>query len=302
MLALATPISACCDVTEESTTVTEGTWSFPTGSTTATCEAVCTAGTRCPDGVRFTRCTMEGAAGARTATCVFERSDCPTRPGPWANCGRQHHAAARSPVADCDDPVGRLFASMAALEAEAVPAFECLAAELSAHGAPRSLVRDARAAVDDERRHARAMRSLARAHGADAPAVSAPPTTPRPLFDVALENAAEGCVRETFGALVAMWQAERAGDRRVRSVMRAIADDELRHAALGWRVDAWARARLTDAQRARLSDATRDGARALRGACNDPDPAVRARAGFPSRSEALRLIDACEGLVWQGAS
>ena len=302
MVALAAPVGACCNVTEEQSTFSEGGYGFPRGSTTVTCEEVCTAGPRCPDGTQFARCTMSGDVGARTATCVFERSDCPKRPGAWGSCGRLHHAATRAPVADCKDPVGRLFASMAALEAEAVPAFECLAAELTAHRAPRSLVRDARAAVEDERRHARAMRSLARAHGADAPAVSAPSTAPRSRYEIALENAVEGCVRETFGALLAMWQSERASDRRVRMVMRAIADDELRHAALGWRVDAWAREGLTEDQRTRVDDAMRDAVRAMRDAFDDPAPAARERAGYPTRAEALRLIDACERHVWQGAS
>ena len=53
------------------------------------------------------------------------------------------------------------------------------------------------------------------------------------------ENAREGCVRETFGALIAMHQAERAGDPIIRRAMRRIAEEETRHAELAWEVASW---------------------------------------------------------------
>jgi hypothetical protein len=42
-----------------------------------------------------------------------------------------------------------------------------------------------------------------------------------------LDNAVEGCVRETFGAAVGLWQAKQAGDAKVAKAMRQIAPDEL---------------------------------------------------------------------------
>ena len=55
---------------------------------------------------------------------------------------------------------------------------------------------------------------------------------PRRPVEIARENAEEGCVRETFGALLAAHQAAYACDPEVREVMTRIAGDELRHAAL----------------------------------------------------------------------
>ena len=52
----------------------------------------------------------------------------------------------------------------------------------------------------------------------------------RELEAIAIENAVEGCVRESFGALLATWQAKTAGDARVRAAMKRIARDETRHA------------------------------------------------------------------------
>lgn len=61
--------------------------------------------------------------------------------------------------------------------------------------------------------------------------------------------------RETFGALSATLQAERAQDPRVRAAMRRIAADETAHAGLAWAVKAWLDTRLDDAAKARLQEA-----------------------------------------------
>ena len=94
------------------------------------------------------------------------------------------------------------------------------------------------------------MSALARRFGGavDAPRVAA--RAVRSLEELAVENAAEGCARETFGALVATWQARAAGNPLVRGVMARIARDETRHADLAWAVDGWARGRL-ESRRAR---------------------------------------------------
>ena len=83
-------------------------------------------------------------------------------------------------------------------------AFVRLARELAHHRAPAALVARARAraAAQDERRHARAMRLRAARFGAEGGASRRrlrPRRVPR-LADVLVENAVEGCVRETFGA------------------------------------------------------------------------------------------------------
>ena len=60
-----------------------------------------------------------------------------------------------------------------------------------------------------------------------------PSASPNPI---ALENATEGCVRETYGALVAHRQANIATDRSIRCMMQTIATDETNHAGLAWDV------------------------------------------------------------------
>lgn len=120
-----------------------------------------------------------------------------------ATCGRRPAG-----FLDCPSPgsgPGAYFATLARLEAASVPAFLALRRELRAHRAPAPLLRAAARAAADEVRHARAMTALARRFGArvfNPP--PPPPAPPRPLLDVAAENAREGCVRETYGAALAL--------------------------------------------------------------------------------------------------
>jgi len=153
--------------------------------------------------------------------------------------------------------VGAYLASVAHLEAASVDAFESLAAELAHHGAPPSLLHRADHARRDEVRHARVMRRLACRHGGRFRAPVVTKGAPRSLEAIALDNAVEGCVRETFGALVGMWQARAAEDPAVRRAMRRIALDEARHASLAWAIDEWIRPRLDAAARARVEAARR---------------------------------------------
>ncbi len=157
---------------------------------------------------------------------------------------------------------GERLAHTAWLEAVSVHAFERLERELAAHGAPPALRRDARRARRDEVRHTAMTTRLARRRGVT-PAVPDRPSTMRvrPLVELAVENAVEGCVRETYGALLAFVEALSSPDPSLRRSMRAIAEDECRHAELAWSVHAWALPRLRPAERKRVEDALREAAR-----------------------------------------
>lgn len=158
---------------------------------------------------------------------------------------------------------GRLLGIMAQLEAASVHAFIRLANELRAHGAPPELQARALRAARDEVRHARVMTRLAQSKGSSTGKVRAPSMHVRPLEDIAVENAVEGCVRETFGAALAMVEAETARDAAVRAAMARIAPDETRHAELAWDVGAWLDTQLSDDARARVRLARTQAAEAL---------------------------------------
>jgi len=196
-------------------------------------------------------CTSEdGDGGTRVAHCQVQYL-----------CGRKLEGLVdgmRDSVS-----IGETLARAAWLEAASISAFRRLARELRAHGAPRELVDAARACARDEARHARTMARLARAHGAAIERVRVEDVGERDLESIARENAVEGCVGETYGALLAVWQAEHASDPDVRAAMREIAPDETRHAALAWAIAAWADARMSEDARARVRRARDEAVRAL---------------------------------------
>jgi hypothetical protein len=155
------------------------------------------------------------------------------------------------------------LARAAHLEAASVEAFRRLRVDLAAYGAPRRLLRGCSRSAADERRHARLAGALARRRGAEPPQVAIAPYVPRALEAIALENAVEGCVNETFGALLATWRASQSRDADVRHLSRRIAGDETRHAALSWGIHGWLMPRLTPAARRRITTARQRAIEAL---------------------------------------
>jgi hypothetical protein len=154
--------------------------------------------------------------------------------------------------------LGSVFADRAYLEKVSVHAFARLERELAAHGAPPSLIRQARRAQRDETRHTAMMARLARRHGTTPRSPKPPSASPvRSLFAVAFENAVEGCLRETYGAVVGLVEARVSSDRCVRRAMRTISVDECRHAELALAIAAWILPRLTAHERDAIDRATK---------------------------------------------
>ncbi len=187
-------------------------------------------------------------------------------------------------------PLGAYWAGVAHLEAASIPAFATLHRELVHHRAPRRLARAAVRAIRDEARHALVTRRLAAHHGGVAPRPQVEQRPVRSLEEIAVENAVEGCVRETFGALVGRFQARAARDANVRQAMRVVARDELRHASLAWAVDAWIRTQLP-AESLRRVDEARDAALTmlLDEAQKEPHPDLVREAGVPDARQATEL-------------
>jgi hypothetical protein len=186
------------------------------------------------------------AAGLAEVELTYSYPDgCGRRPAGWIATG----AAGASP--------GAHLARCAELEEISVFAFLRLARELEELSAPPALVAAARVAAEDEVRHAAIMGGLARAHGAAPPPVDTPSAGARSIAAIAEENAAEGCVREAFGALCATWQAVHAADPVIATASSIIAPDERRHARLARAVDRFLTPRLGRADARRVADARR---------------------------------------------
>jgi hypothetical protein len=180
-----------------------------------------------------------------------------------------------------------------------VHAFDRLARELDAHAAPRRLVKAALRAKRDEIRHTKMAKGLATRAGGETRAPEVPALPVRDLFAIAMENAIEGCVAETFAALLAEVQWQRAKDDAIARAMKIIAADETHHAALAWDVAAWIESQLTPAQRALVSEARRAAATELRASfAAEYSQEVCELAGMPSAREAQSLIDTVTRELW----
>jgi hypothetical protein len=167
-----------------------------------------------------------------------------------------------------------------------------LRSELVIHHAPRRLVRAAERAARDEIRHARAMRNLARRYGASVPEVRVRSVSPRGLEAIAIDNAVEGCVRETLGSVVATWQAHMAEEPAVRLVMRRIAEDETDHAAFSWALARWIEGRLSTDARTRVRRARQAAIEDLRSKLMPRRPQeLVATLGLPPASTERALLE-----------
>ena len=139
----------------------------------------------------------------------------------------------------------------ARIEWASVPAFLELATQLTLAEAPEALVRAARRAAADETRHAvDSARIAARIDGAPVRLHAQDGLQRRLLAGpeararLAVESFLDGCLQEGAAAACAFAEAQRGQDPGIQAAQARIAEDEARHAELGWAVLDW----LLDAQ------------------------------------------------------
>jgi hypothetical protein len=210
-------------------------------------------------------------------------------------CGRRPSGLVAQRTGGAESGLGPYFAEVAYLEAASVVAFRRLEMELARFGAPESLIRRARRARADEIRHARETLALARRFATEVPPLEIAPMTERDLLAIAIENATEGCVRETYGALVATFQARTAEDPEICRVLTRVARDEARHAKLSHDIAAWLDAQLDEPSRARVAAERAKALEELRaGIERAPASDVVNVAGVPTVREARALLAGLE--------
>jgi hypothetical protein len=234
-------------------------------------------------------CRAESEDGGTIIVCSFNTV-----------CEGRRPEGFRAPAPEHDAPIlGRYFAAMAAGEAASVAAFERLGEELAALDMPRELVRRARHAARQESRHFGMTAALARRFGAAAKAPALPTLRKRNVVELAHENAREGVVRETFGAVAGCWQARHATERSVRAVMRRIASDETSHAELSWAIDMALRERMSPRQQSELDMLASEAVEHLtRELDAEVDAELVVRAGLPNRRVTRALLEAARAELW----
>jgi hypothetical protein len=217
-----------------------------------------------------------------------------------AVCGRRPEGLSPPNVSSSPSALGEHFALMAHLEAASVVAFRRLEIELRQLRAPESLADRARTAQRDEIRHARDTAKIARKLGAkEIPRVEVeePRQRVRSIVDIAIENATEGTIKETFGALVAAFQAERAAPE-LRPTLARIAHDEMKHAQLSYDIGLWLDKKLTDEERSEVSAAKRAALHELRTQTRTAgSDDVLASAGLPTHLETEALLNHFEAIA-----
>lgn len=94
-------------------------------------------------------------------------------------------------------------------------------------------------------------------------------------------------MRETYGAIVGLHQAACAEDAELRAAMRTIAENELRHAELSWRIAAFVEPMLSPTERHLVAQARASALEALRAEAATPiEPALGAARPAGARGRA----------------
>jgi hypothetical protein len=188
--------------------------------------------------------------------------------------------------------LGEHLSEVAHMEAAAVWAFDELHADLVRHGAPVHFLNRVAQARADEVQHARVMALRVRAHGGTLREMTAPAPRALSLFELALLNATEGCVRETYGALVAAHQGKYARSPELRAAFTYIARDEAEHAQLSLELGEWLEAQLSEAERMQIAQAKADAFDALLAECAGlvVGEEVAREAGMPRAEAAVAMV------------
>jgi hypothetical protein len=255
---------------------------------------------------RVRKGTIKNASGAVLCTdCIIAetRNNVVVRPNGVVDLGRAEEGEWMPPMGCGRSPgwseldarssrarsAAEYLARAAHLEAASVVAFERIAVELAALGAPTELVARARRAASEETAHAAILGRLARAHGAEPLGFATRPYALRDAFELAVDNAVEGGVNETYGALLLHVQALRAENAPTRAAFASIAADEASHAELSADLAVWLDARLTDAERAAVRSAAMQARLQIDTRPSIDDDDERRRLGLPDGTTTRRL-------------
>ena len=183
----------------------------------------------------------------------------PVVPGTDAWCAPDLRSTPSGDAA-LDEVLSRRWAERARFEHASVASFARFTMALLACGAPPALVTRSQEAGADEVRHAQLALSLASIYAGapldlgplDIDGAFARPVT---LEATTLSTVVEACVGETLSAIEIAASAQAAASPAVRQALSAIAEDETRHAELGWAFVRWAAGVGGPALRSRIAHA-----------------------------------------------
>ena len=204
--------------------------------------------------------------------------------------GRAHGAIKKATMTSGPTPIAHWLARAFHGEASSVAAFSILASELRQHNAPPSLAKRCMRAAKEEVMHARMMSRFCAQEGGKASPLDFGTQTKRGIFELAMDNAVEGCIFETYAALRARYQSLHAENKKVRKIMKIIARDETAHAQLAWDIHSWIMPQLSDEQRACVAKEQEKARRKLKESVqNSPSTSLSKEIGLPGQELVAEL-------------
>ena len=212
----------------------------------------------------------------------------------YNNCmveGRAHADVERVHVGHGKTRKGAWLSKATHSEATSVIAFLQLYQELGTHGAPQDLRMRCLQAAQEEKNHMEMLCTHARNERGIFPELKSISTPSRSLFEIAMENAIEGCVNETYAALQAHHQAIHAHEKSIRETFAQIAHDETKHAELAYHLHAWCMTQLTQDEIAQIHTAQKTAfARLIRYLETQEDDTELIALGIPSAQRASQMV------------
>ncbi|MEM6989196.1 MAG: ferritin-like domain-containing protein [Myxococcota bacterium] len=179
------------------------------------------------------------------------------RGGGWCEPSQTLADSLRTLSPELRDHVAQHWIRSGLAEHASVASFARFIMQLLALGAPSDLVEQAQSAVADEIDHARRCFAVASQYaeqrvGPGRLPMDAALDGDQDLVSVTAAVIREGCIGETLAAAEVAEAAQWAEHPELRDTLSAIADDELRHAALAWRFVEWALSQATTTEQAAI--------------------------------------------------
>ena len=120
------------------------------------------------------------------------------------------------------------------------------------------------------------------------------------MYEIALENAVEGCVNETFAAACGLWQSEYAQLDVFRQVIGHITEEEMGHAALSWDIHQWIMPQLSEVEQEQIRAAQAEAVESLvEDFKQESNPVLQQAFGLPTKDDAARLFAQLKRSVWE---
>lgn len=203
-------------------------------------------------------------------------------------CEGRFHDGVPRPKQQEGSTIQQWFSRAAQSERASVQSFVLLAKELELHCAPQYLIDRLRKAAREEVSHARMMHHLCTTHDAKVPRLDESALPQRMLFDIAIENAVEGCVHERYAALQAHHQAIHVQDDQLRAIFSQIAHEETEHTALADELHCWFMSQLSEEEKECVRQAKQEAQKLLEKALLEREdaPEMISYLGLPSAEQA----------------